>query len=52
MLYELIYKWNLKTNTNKPIHKTETDLHTQKTNLWLPKEKGRGRREILAVWDY
>ena len=27
-----------KTNTNKSIHKTETDSQTQKTNL-LPKEK-------------
>ena len=26
-----------KNNTNEPIHKTETDLQTQKTNLQLPK---------------
>ena len=29
-----------KNNTNKSIHKTETHLQTQKTNLWLPKGKG------------
>jgi len=33
--------WNLKNNTNEFIDKTETDSQTQKTNLWLPKEKGR-----------
>ena len=27
-------------NTNKCICKTETDLKTQKTNLWLPRSKG------------
>ena len=50
-------KWNVrkrKTNTiwyhvyvesndmNELIYKTETDSQTSKTNLWLPKEKGRG----------
>ena len=36
--------WNLKYDTNELIVKTERDLQTQKTNLWLPKEKrGWGR---------
>ena len=36
--------WNIKYDTNEFIHKTETDSHTQKTSLQLPKEKtGRGR---------
>ena len=29
---------------------TETDSQTQRTDLWLPKGKGRGR-DGLAVWD-
>ena len=34
--------WNLKYDTNELIYKTETDLQTQKTDLWLPKGKGGG----------
>ena len=32
--------WNLKNDTNELIYKTEIDSQTQKTILWLPKEKG------------
>ena len=39
----------IKNDTNELICKTETDPQTQKTNLWLPKEKWG--REILGVWD-
>ena len=35
-----------KNETNKNIYKTETDSHTQKTNLWLPKGKDRGRDQL------
>ena len=36
--YDITYMWNLKKNdTNELIYKTETDSHTLKTNLWLPK---------------
>ena len=43
--------WNLKKKgTNKLIYKTERDSQTQKTNLWLPKGKGRGE-DKLGVWD-
>ena len=38
--YYITYMQNLKISTNKLICKTETDLQTQNTNLWLPKEKG------------
>ena len=31
-----------KKDTNELIYKTETDLQTSKTNLWLPKGKGGG----------
>ena len=38
--------WNLKKDTNEFIYKTETDLQTQKTDLWLPKGKGSGRDKL------
>ena len=38
--------WNIKYDTNEHIYKTETDSHTQRTDLWLPR-----RREGLGVWD-
>ena len=40
--YSITYMWNLKNNTNEFIYKTEIDSQKQKTNLWLPKEKGGG----------
>ena len=30
----------LKNDTNELIYETEIDSQTQKTSLWLPKEKG------------
>ena len=36
----IIYMWNLKSNTNEFIYKAEIDSQTQKRNLWLPKGKG------------
>ena len=33
--------WNLKNNASESIYKTKTDSQTRKTNLWLPKGKGR-----------
>ena len=38
--------WNLKYDANDLIYKTETDLQTQKTDFWPPKE-----RDGLGVWD-
>ena len=40
--YDITYMWNL--------NKTETDPHTQKANLCLPKGKG-WRRDKSEVWD-
>ena len=40
--YDIAYMWNLKSDTNELIY--ETDSQTQKTNFWLPKGKGSGRR--------
>ena len=33
--------WNLKYDTNELIYKIEIDPRAWKTNLWLPKGKGR-----------
>ena len=41
--YYITNKWNLKNNTNKFIYKIETDLQTQKIDLWLPNEKEKER---------
>ena len=39
--------WDLKKKgTNELIYKTEIDPQTSKTNLWLPKGKGRGRDQL------
>ena len=38
--YDITYMWNLKYDKNELIDEKETDSQTQKTNLWLPKEKG------------
>ena len=35
---------------NELIYKTEKDLQTYKTNLWLLKGKGR-RTDKLGVWE-
>ena len=37
--YDITYMWNIKNDTNELIYKT--DSQTQKTNLQLPKGKGR-----------
>ena len=44
-LYDITYMWNLKHDPNEPIQETETD--SQRTNLWLPGSRGRGRMD----WD-
>ena len=36
-----LYVESKKYTTNELIHKTGVDSQTQKTNLWLPKGKGR-----------
>ena len=46
---DITYMWNLNYKTNELIYKTETDSQTQKTNLWLPKGKGRRGRDELGV---
>ena len=42
--------WNLKKKgTNELISKTEVESWIQKTNLWLPGDKGG--RDKLGDWD-
>ena len=41
-MISLIYKIFLKYYTNEPIYKTETDSQTQRTYLWLPRQRGLG----------
>jgi len=36
--------WNLKYDTNEPIN--ETDSQTQRTDLWLPRGRGKGKGQI------
>ena len=41
-----------KRDTNELFSKTERDSQTQKTNLWLPKEKwGLGEKDKFGSWD-
>ena len=42
---------HLKNDTNEFTYKTEIDLQTQKTKLWLPKGKARDRYK-LGILDY
>ena len=41
----MIYMWNLKSDANELIYKTEIESQMQKTNLWLPGSKGQGGGE-------
>ena len=50
IFHDIIYMCNLKSSTNEPIYKTETDLKTQKMNLWLTKQKELRERDKLGVW--
>jgi len=49
--YDITYMWNLKSDTNKLTYKKKTDLHTQRTDLWLPRGKvaGISRCKLLCV---
>ena len=41
----------LKYGTNEPIYKTEKDTQTQRTDVWLPRGKGR-EQDGLGVWGW
>ena len=38
----ITYLCNLKYGTNEPIYSTETDSQTQRTDLWLSRQRGEG----------
>ena len=40
--------WNLKYDASEPIHKTETDSQTKRTDLQLPRGRAGGRMEWEA----
>ena len=44
--HDMIYMWNLKSDANELIYKTEIESQMQKTNLLLPSERGRNNLEI------
>ena len=47
--YDITYMWNLQYDTNKLIYETVIDAQTQRTHLWLPRE--RGAREGME-WEF
>ena len=50
MLYDIIYMWNLKNNTDKLIYKAETKFTDIENKLMITKGEIRGR-DKLGVWD-
>ena len=40
--------WHQKYDTNEPGYKIERDLQTQRTDLWLPRERRGGRKN----WEF
>ena len=38
-----------KRKTNEPIYKTETDTQTQKTDLWLPREREQNELGVQTI---
>ena len=47
--YDITYMWNLKCDTNQYIYKTKTDSWTERTDLWLPRQRACGGIR-LKVW--
>ena len=48
MPYDITYMWSLKYDTSELICEAETDLQTQRTDLWLP----RGRGQWGVEWEF
>ena len=44
MSYNIVYIWNLKKVTQMNLFTKQKQTYKQKTNLWLPKGKGREKR--------
>ena len=50
ILYNIIYTWNLKSNTNECPFKTETDSDIE-NKLVVTKEEMEWGRHKLGIWD-
>ena len=49
--YDITSMWNLKCGTNEPIYRKETTSQTWRTEVWLP--RGRGREwDGRGVWGW
>ena len=46
--YDITSLWNLKYYTNEPIYRTETDSQTWRTDLRLPRGRGKGGMD----WEF
>ena len=46
----ITYMWNPKYNTNELIYETDTDLQTQRTDLWSPRGDRSGGGWTERVW--
>ena len=42
ILYNITYKCIKKNRTNELMCKAETEIQTQRTNVWIPRGKGGG----------
>ena len=50
--FDITYMWNLKYGTNEPIHRNETDSQAWKTDLWLPRGRGRVSSGLVGANYY
>ena len=51
-IWYCLYLESKKNGTNEPIYKTEIESQIQKTNLWLPRERGGGMNWETGVDIY
>ena len=49
ILYDIIYMWSLKNNTNESIHKTETDSDIKKQTYGYQRGEGKGEVQIRSM---
>ena len=49
LLFDITHMWNLKTDTNECICKTETESHTQRTRECLPDGNGKAEGTIRGM---
>ena len=49
MPYDITYIWNLIYGTNEPLYRKEAKSWTLRTDMWLPRGKGKGLR-CIGSW--